>query len=318
MIRTLQGIIDYAKTSARRRIAVAAAQDEDVLQAVYEANKLGLVDVSLVGDKKKIFDIADKLKIDVSGYEIVKEVDDAKAIRIAVDLVNSGNADILMKGMIQTADLLKTVLDKETGLRSGNRILSHLAVLEVENYPKLLFVTDAGINISPDLKQKADIVQNAADVALSVGIEKPKAAILAALELVNPAMQSTLDAAALSKMADRRQIKNCTVDGPLAMDNAVSSVAAAHKGIRSEVAGDADILVVPNIEAGNILYKALVFLSGVKSCGIVAGARIPIVVTSRAENAATKLYSIALASVISIKNNRTGSNRQEGNNEKGL
>lgn len=303
MIRSMENIIDYVKGSVKKRIAVVAAHDEDVLQSVFEAARLGLVDASLIGDKKKIYEIAEKFEIDASGYEIIKEFDDTKAAKIAVDMVNSGNADIIMKGMLQTADLFRVVLDRESNLRT-NRLLSHIGLVELPAYHKLLFITDAGLNISPDLKQKADIIQNAVDVALSLGIEKPKVAILAAIELVNPAMQCTLDAASLSKMADRGQIKNCIIDGPLALDNAVDLAAAMHKGIRSEVAGDADILMVPDIEAGNILVKSLIFLSKAKSCGIVAGARVPLVVTSRADDSMTKLSSIALASMISTNKNR--------------
>lgn len=306
MIKTMQGIIDYAKTAAKRRIVVAVAQDEEILQAVYDAHRLGLVEASLVGDKTKILTVAEKLQMDISGYEIINESDNVKAIKTSVDKVKSGEADILMKGMIQTADLLKAVLDKEANLRQGNRSLSHLAILEMESYPKLLFVTDSGLNIAPTLQQKADITQNAVDVAIALGIVKPKVAVLSAVEIVNPAMQSSLDAAVLVKMADRGQIKNCIIDGPLAADNALSAIAARHKGVKSDVAGEPDILVMPNIESGNIMYKSLVFLSGVKSCGVVVGAKIPLVVVSRAESALSKLYSICLASVISIGKNSQG------------
>lgn len=301
MVRTMEELRAFVKGTRKRRVAVAVAQDEDVLQSVHEAHKIGLIDVSLVGDKKKIYEIADSIKIDVSGYEIVKEVDDAKAIRIAVDMVSSGSADVLMKGIIPTADLLRTVLEKDHGLRT-NRILSHVGVYEVPTYHKLLFITDAGINIAPDLKQKADIIQNAVNVALSLGVEQPKVAVLAAIEVVNPSMLATVEAAALSKMAERGQIKNCIIDGPLAMDNAINSEAALHKGIKSNVAGDADILLTPDIEAGNILVKALSFLNRANSCGVVAGARVPLIVTSRADDHTTKLNSIALASLMSINN----------------
>ncbi|MCX7841590.1 MAG: phosphate butyryltransferase [Clostridia bacterium] len=297
MIKTMEEMMEYAKGSKKKRLAVAVAQDEDVLHSVHEAHSLGLINVSLVGDKKKIYDIADSLKIDVSGYEIIKEVDDAKAVRIAVDMAGNGSADIVMKGMIPTADLFRVVLDKDLGLRT-NRLLSHVGVYELSTYHKLLFVTDAGINISPDLKQKADIIQNAVNVAVSLGITKPKVAVLAAIEVVNPSMQATIEAAALSKMADRGQIKSCIIDGPLAMDNAINLDAAKQKGIVSEVAGDADILLTPDIEAGNILVKALTFLNKSKSCGVVAGAKVPLVVTSRADNHMAKLYSIALAAMM--------------------
>lgn len=294
MIKTMEGIVELVKGSPKKRVAVAAAQDADVLQAVHTAYNLGLIDVSLVGDKAKIYEIADKLEIDVSRFEIEKEVDDSRAIKIAVDLVSSRRADVLMKGMVQTADLLRVVLDKDNGLRT-NRILSHLGLVEMETYHKLLLVTDAGINISPDLKQKADIIQNAVNVAVNLGVEKPKVAVLSAVELVNPSMPSTVEAAALSKMAERNQIKNCIIDGPLAMDNAINADAALHKGIKSVVAGDADILLVPNIESGNILVKTLVFLGKGKICGMVAGARVPLVLTSRADDHMAKLYSIALS-----------------------
>ncbi|WHH59627.1 phosphate butyryltransferase [Petroclostridium sp. X23] len=296
MVRSMKDIIEYSKSLGRKKVAVAVAQDEDVLRSINEAYNMGLIDVSLIGDKKKIFKIADELQIDVSQYDLIKETDDAKAARIAVDMVSSGRAHVLMKGMIKTADLLKVVLDKDIGLRT-NRVLSHVGLVEVQHYHKLLFITDGGMNISPDLRQKADIIQNAVNIAVSLGIEKPKVAVLASVEVVNPSMQCTLEAAALSKMADRGQLKNCIIDGPLAMDNAINIDAAKHKGIESDVAGDADILLVPSIEAGNILLKSLVFLGKGTSCGLIAGSRAPIVVTSRADDYLAKLYSIALASI---------------------
>jgi len=291
-------IIEYAKRQGRRKLAVAVAQDEDVLISVHQAYMMGLIDVCLVGDKEKIFEISDRLQIDISDFEIIKEADEIKAAKAAVELAGSGSVDMLMKGIIKTADLLRIVLDRGSGLRT-DRLLSHISAIEVENYHKLLFITDGGLNIAPDVKQKAEIIQNAVYVANSLGIERPKVAVLASVEVVNPVMQATLDAAVLSKMADRGQIKNCIIDGPLAMDNAVSLEAARHKGIVSDVAGDADILVAPDIESGNTIQKALVFLGKAKSCGIIAGARVPLVVTSRADNYEAKLYSIALASIVS-------------------
>jgi len=291
-------IIEYAKRQGRRKLAVAVAQDEDVLISVHQAYMMGLIDVCLVGDKEKIFEISDRLQIDISDFEIIKEADEIKAAKAAVELAGSGSVDMLMKGIIKTADLLRIVLDRGSGLRT-DRLLSHISAIEVENYHKLLFITDGGLNIAPDVKQKAEIIQNAVYVANSLGIERPKVAVLASVEVVNPVMQATLDAAVLSKMADRGQIKNCIIDGPLAMDNAVSLEAARHKGIVSDVAGDADILVAPDIESGNTIQKALVFLGKAKSCGIIAGARVPLVVTSRADNYEAKLYSISLASIVS-------------------
>lgn len=298
MVKSMNEIIEYAKRQGRRKLAVAVAQDEDVLISVHQAYMMGLIDVCLVGDKEKIFEISDRLQIDISDFEIIKEADEIKAAKAAVELAGSGSVDMLMKGIIKTADLLRIVLDRGSGLRT-DRLLSHISAIEVENYHKLLFITDGGLNIAPDVKQKAEIIQNAVYVANSLGIERPKVAVLASVEVVNPVMQATLDAAVLSKMADRGQIKNCIIDGPLAMDNAVSLEAARHKGIVSDVAGDADILVAPDIESGNTIQKALVFLGKAKSCGIIAGARVPLVVTSRADNYEAKLYSIALASIVS-------------------
>ncbi len=279
------------------RIVVAAAHDDHVLQSVYDVYRKGYAAPILIGDKEKIFAIADELKLDLSAMTIIKELDDRRAAEIAVNLVNNHEADVLMKGILQTADLLKAVLEKEKGLRTS-RLLSHVGIYELRGYHKLLLITDGGINIAPDLKQKVDIVRNAVSVARALGIDKPKVAVLASVESVNPSMQCTLDAAALTVMSQRGQLKNCIVDGPLAMDNAIDKAAAQHKGIISEVAGDADILLCPEIEAGNILVKALIFLDKAKSCGLITGARVPIVVTSRADSSEAKYYSILLALAI--------------------
>lgn len=303
MVKSMDEFVQVAKKLGKRKLSVAAAHDENVLQSVNEASKLGLVDAALVGDKEKILQIADKIGLDVTKFEIIKEIDELNAARIAVDLVSSGEANVLMKGNIMTGDFLKVVLDKNSGIRT-NKILSHVSVFELQSYHKLLFLSDAALNVQPDLHRKADIIQNAVDVAISLGIEKPKVAILAAVEVVNPDMQCTLDAAALSKMVDRGQIKNCIVDGPLAMDNAINLEAALHKGIKSEVAGDADILLVPDIQAGNILHKTLVFLNRAKSCAVITGAKVPIIVTSRAEDYMAKLNSIALALIVSSRKSK--------------
>ena len=294
MIERLEQIEEFVLGRDIGRIAVVAAHDDNVLISIKEIFDKGYANPILIGDKEKIFKIAEENEIDISHMDIIKETDDAQSARIAVNLVSGGEADVLMKGHIQTAELLKVILDKEKGIRT-NRVLSHVGIYEIDSYPKLLFVTDAGINISPDLKQKAEIIQNAVYVANRLGIQKPKVAVLSAIELVNPAIQSTVDAAALSKMAQRGQITNCIVDGPLAMDNAINLDAALHKHIESEVAGNADILVVPNIESGNILVKSLVFLYKAKTCSILTGAKVPLVVTSRAESSMTKYLSILLA-----------------------
>jgi phosphate butyryltransferase len=276
------------------RIAVAAAHDDHVLQSLHEVSSKGYALPILIGDKEKIFKIADELQIDVSHMTIIKENDERKCAEIAVTLVNNGEADAIMKGLLQTADLLKAILEREKGLRT-TLLLSHIGVYEIAGYHKLLFVTDGGINIAPDLRQKADIIRNAATVARALGVATPKVAVLAAVETVNPAMTVTLDAAALTVMQQRGQITGCLVDGPLAMDNAISSEAARHKHISSEVAGDADILLVPDIEAGNILVKSLIFLQKARSCGVIVGAKVPLIVTSRAEYSEAKYYSILLA-----------------------
>ncbi len=294
MISELKQIEQIAAGKPGGKIAVVAAHDDNVLASIKEVYEKGYGEPILIGDKEKIFSIAEQVGLDVSRINIIKEADDVQSARIAVNLINGGEADVLMKGMIMTADLMRVVLDRERGLRT-NRVISHVGMFEVKNYPKLLFVTDAGINISPDLKQKAEIIQNAVYVANRLGIERPKVAVLSAVEVINPSMQSTVDAAVLSKMAQRGQITGCSVDGPLAMDNAINLDAALHKHIESEVAGDADILVAPNIEAGNILVKALVFLYKAKSCSVITGAKVPLVVTSRAEDSLSKYYSILLA-----------------------
>lgn len=294
MLSRLEQIEDFVRGRPPGRIAVAAAHDGAVLQSVYEVYRQGSAVPVLIGDKEKIFSLADQLGIDVSPMTIIKELDERKCAEIAVTLVNNAEADVIMKGLLQTSDLLKAVLEREKGLRSGG-LLSHVGLCEVAGYPKLLCITDAGINIAPDLRQKVEIIRNAVAVTRALGVEKPKVAVLAAVEVVNPAMPSTVDAAVLAKMAQRGQIRDCLIDGPLAMDNAISLEAARHKQIVSDVAGDADILLAPDIEAGNILVKSLVFLYHARSCGIITGARVPLVVTSRAESSEAKYHSILLA-----------------------
>ncbi|ACB85256.1 phosphate butyryltransferase [Natranaerobius thermophilus] len=294
MVKNLDEVFNKAKEYTTQKVSVAAAEDKEVLIALKEAAENEICEPILVGDEKKIKEIADELNFDVSSYKIINESEPAKASQMAVKLVNQGEADTVMKGHVQTRDLLKAVLDKENGLRTGN-ILSHIAILDVPEYDKLLFLTDAAMNIAPDLDQKVNIVQNSVDIANDMNIEKPKVAPLAAVEVVNPDMEATKEAALLSKMADRGQIKNAHVDGPLALDNAISKEAAAQKKIDSPVAGDADILLVPDIEAGNILYKSLTHLAKGQIAGIIAGAKTPVILTSRADPHEAKVYSIAAA-----------------------
>lgn len=297
MIKNFDEVLEKVRSNGVKKVAVAVAQDEPVLEAVYEAKKLGIADAVLVGDKDKILDCAKTLNIDVSNFEIIHESNNQAAALLAVELVSSKKADMVMKGLVDTATFLRAVLDKEKGLRTG-KILSHVAVFDVPALQRIILVSDAAMNIAPDLMTKKQILENAVQVAKSIGIDTPKVAVVAAVEVVNPDMQPTLDAAALSKMNDRGQIKGCIVDGPLAIDNALSEEAAKHKGIVSPVAGKADVILVPNIETGNVMYKTLTYTSNSKNGGILAGAAAPVILTSRADSNESKLYSIALASLV--------------------
>lgn len=298
MITNFNELIKMVRAKKRRKLAVAAAQDEPVLQAVMEAAEQGIVDAVLVGDKKSIEKISRDIHMDIGNMEIIDEPDAAKASLSAASLVSSGKADMLMKGIVDTATFLHAVLDKEKGLRTG-RLLSHAAVFEVPALKRLLILTDAAMNIAPDLSAKKQIIENAVTVAHALGMDNPKVVPICAVEIINPDMPCTIDAAALSKMNERGQIKGCIVDGPLALDNAISIEAANHKGINSPAAGHADIILVPNIETGNAVYKTLTYTSGALAGAVVAGAASPIILTSRADSPDTKLYSIALASLMS-------------------
>lgn len=296
-LKSFDDILSAVKDKLPKRVAVAAAQDAAVMETVRGAREQKLAEFTLVGDIDKIKETAQKLGVDLDDVALVHEPDDRKAAYRAVALVSSGQADVLMKGLINTADLLRAVLDKEIGLRTG-RILSHIAVCEVPGLDRLLMITDGGMNIAPTLQQKADIIQNSIQLAKVLGISPAKVAILAAVEVVNSDMPVTLEAAALTKMADRGQIRGAIVDGPLALDNALNLEAAKHKGISSPVAGGADILVTPDIEAGNILGKSLVYLARAKLAGLILGAAKPVVVTSRADTYEAKLISIALGTLL--------------------
>jgi phosphate butyryltransferase len=294
----LESLIYKATQLDGNTVAVAVAEDEEVIEAVIEALNRNLANFILFGDKEKI-----KMIVNVKNkgqqksnkkLTIVHADSNEMAAELAVKAVSTKEATVLMKGNIPTSSLLKAVLNKEYGLRTGN-ILSHVAVFEVPDFDRFTIVTDAGMNIAPELEQKAQMIKNAAALARAIGIEYPKVAPIAAVEVVNPAMQATIDAAALSVMNKRGQITGCIVDGPLALDNAVSALAAEHKGIQSEVAGRADILLVPTIEVGNVLYKSLIYFAKAKVGAVIAGAKAPIVLTSRADSAESKLYSLALA-----------------------
>jgi phosphate acetyltransferase len=251
----------------------------------------------LVGPKAKIKAVAEKFGLDISGYEIVDAPHSQAAAELAVELVRKGTAELLMKGSLHSDELLGAVAKRETGLRTGRRI-SHVFVMDVPTHPDTLFITDAAVNIAPDLMAKRDIVQNAIDLYAGLGLGTPKVAILSAVETINPAIPSTIEAAALCKMADRGQITGGILDGPLAFDNAISPEAARIKGINSPVAGHAQILVVPDLEAGNMLAKNLTFLSRADAAGIVLGARVPVILTSRADNLRTRMASCAVAMLL--------------------
>ena len=293
-MKSLNEILDLARKIGPKKIAVAAPEDDEVLRALDQAAKEKIIRGILIGNRNNIKKICKEEDINLEDFEIIDEPDGFKASLMCCGLVNQKKAALMMKGLVGTAAFLKAILDKEKGLTTG-RLLSHLAVFEIPSYPRLLMLTDVAINIAPDLSEKAQIIQNAVDMAHCLGIQRPFVACIAAIEKINPdKMPSTVDAAALSMMAKRGQIKGAVVDGPFGLDNAVSVEAARIKGIKSEIAGKADILLVPYIESGNVIYKTLTELARAKCAAIVLGARSPVVLTSRADNYETKFISIAL------------------------
>ncbi len=294
---TFNEVLNAAKKGPKRTVAVIGADDADVLISIREAQSHGIADAILVGDYEKIKICAEDIGFDLNKAEVIDEPDIMQSAKTAVSLIREKKAQILMKGKIGTADVLRAVLDKSQGLRIG-KLLSHIAILEVPTYHKLLFLSDGAQNIAPDLKQKAMITQNAVDIAKALGVKTPKAAIITALELVNPKMPSTVDAFELQKMSLCGEITGCIIHGPLAIDCAISAKAAKHKGVESQVTGDADVLIVPNIETGNALYKALVYLADAKVAGLISGAAAPVVLTSRTDSFESKLLSIACASIV--------------------
>lgn len=298
----LRSLLTKATAGKAMPTAIAYPCDEVSLLAATEAAARGLIEPILVGPAQLIRDTAATYKMDIAKFQIVDATDSEDAARKAVALAHDGTAKALMKGALHTEELLHEVVQKGTGLRTEQR-LSHVFVMDVPSYPKPLLVTDAAVNIAPDLEVKASIVQNAINLAHVLGVETPRVAVLAAVETVNPAMQATLDAAALCKMAARGQIKGGIIDGPLAFDNAISADAAKQKHIDSPVSGQVDILVVPEIEAGNMLAKQLTFLADADAAGIVLGATVPIILTSRADNASARLASCAIAVIMASAKN---------------
>lgn len=300
-MRSFEELKNYAKTLDAKVIAVACAQDADVMVAVENARKEGVVSAILVGDKQKIEEIAAENKIDISKYEIVDEKDNVEAANLAAKLVSDKKADILMKGMVDTSVVLRAVLNKELNLRTG-RTISHCAVFEVPHFDRLIYVTDAAMNLAPDLGQKVQIIENTVQLAHALGNEMPKVGALCAKEKVDPKMPATVDAGQLQEMNDRGEFKDCIVGGPFALDNAVSVESAIHKGITNPIAGKCDILLAHTIEMGNALYKSIAYFQPeAKLAGIILGARVPIVLTSRSDSEETKLNSILLSALYADK-----------------
>lgn len=293
MIRTLSEIIEMAKGKGKV-IAIAGAEDKEAVKAVVEAKELG-VSAILFGKREVIEENLRELGAD---FPIVDYRTEEEASKAAVKSVVEGRAHIVMKGLVKTSTLLKAVLDKEQGLRT-ERLLSHVAVVEVPGVNRLIFVTDGGMVIKPTLEQKVQIIENVVAVARKLGYEMPRVALIAAVETVNPDMPETLEAAIIAKMNERGQIKNCKIDGPLGIDNALSVYAAEVKGVKGDVAGHADILVVPDIHSGNFLGKSAVYFANGKIAGIIAGAKAPVIVISRADTSESKFASIALAIALS-------------------
>lgn len=301
MSKNFDDLLLMLRKCNKKKLAVAVAQDEPVLEAVKAANERGIADAILVGNKDEMRKISEKIDMDLSKFEIIHEIDAKKATMTAIKIVSEGNADMVMKGLVDTATFLRCVLNKEVGLRTG-KLMSHVSVFEIEGIDRLLLLTDAAFNTYPDLKGKVQILNNSVQVAKACGIELPKVAPVCAVEVVNSDMQATIDAALLSKMNDRGQIKGCIVDGPLALDNALSEEAAKHKGIDSPVAGKADIILLPNIETANVMYKTLTYTSKSRNGGLLVGTSAPVILTSRADSFETKVNSIALAALVAESN----------------
>ncbi|WP_164218104.1 phosphate butyryltransferase [Virgibacillus sp. YIM 98842] len=301
-MKTLAAIKEKVKQERHRVAAVANAAEKQILQAVKTAMEEDLCGFLLFGNQYEITDLANKINLDITSPKIrIEHTESVEESAIgAVKAVHSNQAEILMKGNLSTKELMKPVLNQQYGLRTG-KVLSHVALFEIPNQHKLYFLTDAAMNISPTMEEKAAIIKNAVKTAHSIGIDVPKVAVIAAVESVNTKMEATVDAAALTQMQKRGQLSRCLVDGPLAFDIAISKKAADHKGIHSDVAGSADILLVPSIETGNALYKSFVYFARAKVAGIISGAKAPIIVTSRADAAEDKLYSLTLALISARK-----------------
>lgn len=297
MIKTMLDLVKRAELLEMKTMVVAAANDHPVLEAVVMAKEANLIHPVLIGDKVEIEKILLELKAKLTDYQIIDEKDPMLASEQAVKRVSTGKGDILMKGFVDTSVILRAALDKEFGLRTPNRI-SHVSVMEIPTYHKLLMMSDGAMNIDPDVNIKQEIIENGVEVLHAIGIKMPKVGMIAAVEKVNPKMQATLDAVELIERNKNDRIKGCVIGGPFALDNAINVEAAHHKGITDPMAGDVDFVVMPQIESGNVFYKSMMFLANAKSASVIAGARKPIVLTSRADSKESKFYSIALACLI--------------------
>lgn len=297
ILTSLDQVFEIAKSKPARRIVVAAAADEHALAAVRMAMNEGIVTPILIGDSKGIEKIAKDSGFPIESAEVINENNPVEACRIAVNMVRDGEVKILMKGLVGTADLLRIILNRDSGIGRGVT-MTHAALIECPAYHKLLCITDAGMNVAPGIKEKADIIKNAVGIYKKLRLDDPKVAVLAAVEVVNEKMQATIDAAMLTQMNRRGQIKDCIIDGPFAFDNVVSKEACDYKGIKTEVGGDADIVLCPEIETGNTLYKALTYLAGSTAASILLGATVPVVLNSRTDSDRSKLMSLALAAAM--------------------
>lgn len=293
---SFEDLTDQANSLGKARVAVAAAADREVLQAVKMAQDKGLVEPVLVGDVRRIEGIAAEVGLRLDDAELIHELDSVAAAHKAVDAVVEGKAHFLMKGLVNSSDFLRAVLRSERGLRTG-RLLSHLAAVHVPNFPRILFVTDGGMNIAPNLNQKKEILVNTLSYLQGIGMKEVNVIALTANEVVNPKMPTTLDAQALKAMSEAGEFPGAVVEGPLALDCAVSATALKHKGLESQIEGKVDVLLVPTIEVGNVLVKSLVYFAGATMAGIVLGAEVPIVLTSRSDTPRSKLMALTLASL---------------------
>ena len=298
-ITKLDQLLEVVKAKGKKRLVAAYANDAHTIEAVYNAIQAGIVDATLVGDEATILSVCKEHNFDASVFKIVQEADETKAGSVAVSLINKGEGDILMKGLLSTDKYMRAILNKENGLMPGKKtdMLTHIAVFQIPKYHKLLIASDVAIIPAPDMKQKQAILGYLVSTAKSLQIEKPKVAVLAATEQVSTGMPACVEAAIISKMGDRGQIKGASVDGPLALDVAIDKESAQIKKLTGDVAGDADCLLFPNIESGNVFYKACTKFGGAELGCMVVGAKVPCVLTARGDSAKTKMYSIALAAI---------------------